>query len=109
VHDLVWEDSTRGRAGRALQRVALRRNLHTVAVVDVVRRGLIVAGVDPDRLSTIPRAVEELPRVGRAQARRELGLAQDGALPVVGATGSAAGGRPGVLRSLPPGRVAGFP
>lgn len=68
----------RGKLYELLQRRAFRRFDAVVAVSQSIAKKLVSTGVEPKRIYTIPNAVDDLvAALPRADARRELGLAED--------------------------------
>ncbi|MGH0037026.1 MAG: glycosyltransferase [Myxococcota bacterium] len=92
-----------------LQLRALRRFDGVVAVSAPIARTLEASGVDPDRIELLPNAwAEDVVFRGRGEARRELGLPDEG--PVVGWVGRLIGAKGGdvFLRALA-GSASGAP
>jgi PEP-CTERM/exosortase A-associated glycosyltransferase len=57
-HGTTTEGSLRYRASRALETFALRRADAIVTICDGLRRDIVGRGIDPDRVSVVPNAVD---------------------------------------------------
>jgi len=71
-HGTTREGSTRYRASRALETFALRRADHVTTICEGLRGEIVARGIDADRVTVIPNAVDP--------ERFRFGVAPDGAL-----------------------------